>query len=275
MRRALIARLLLLSLLLSLLISPALADPCVQCGKEAGEGEYLCTSCLVSMLETTPANLSLRRICRDYWGHVRVQWNDPDGNAPYRVTYRLLHDAPVPFGWTDAEGITTNHHTLTRLAPGVGYVITVEDAAGHTLHCTWQQEPATMAQSIGAKLLLDTAVTSPEGLRQLTAFTLSQLASDNSHQLAVQPIYSRLAYGHLYSFHLTVTAPNGFTDVVYSGDLDLGPGQTHLETWDHIPMDGYFGYLTRYYGGVPTGAYRVTLYLNGAEAANGCFTIAE
>ncbi len=275
MRNASIFRALLLALLLTVLTVPALAASCVQCGGETEGDEYLCTACLVKLLkDEAPANLTFKRVYQDYWGNVRVQWTDSEGNAPYRVIYELAEEAPKAFGWTDAADLTVTHHTLRRLAPGVSYIITVADCKGNIIKYEYEPVPPAVNDRIGAGFTLATQRHTASAGVQKVSFTLAELSSGNVHTLAVQPSYARLAYGYLYQFHLTVTAPNGFTDVIYSGNLDLGPGLTYLDEWSRIPVDDYFGYLTRYYGGIPTGEYLVTLYFNGEAIGCEGFTVA-
>ncbi len=277
MRMSSILRLFLLILLLATLTVPALAAPCVQCGRETGDDDYLCNLCFVDLLDTSdePAPLAFKRICRDYWGNVRVQWTDAEGGAPYRVMYAPLEEAPTAFGWTDAEGVTATHHTLGRLVPGVSYVITVADSKGHFIEQVYEAETADVSNRIGAAFTLATQRCTSDGVPERADFSLAELASGNAHSLNVQPTYGRLAYGYLYGFHLAVEAPNGFRDVVYSGMLDLSHGDTYLDAWREIPMDGYFDCLERYYGGVPAGEYQVVLYFNGTEIVREPFTVAE
>ena len=70
-------------------------------------------------------------------------------------------------------------------------------------------------------------------------------------------------------------APNDFTDVIFSGTLELLYGRSAVPVWGFIPVDDYFELLQSYYGSIPTGEYDVTLYFNGNEVYTEPFTVVE
>ena len=60
---------------------------------------------------------------------------------------------------------------------------------------------------------------------------------------------------YLKSFQIAIEAPNDFSDVVFSGTLELHHGKSSIPVWGFIPVDDYFALLEKYYGGIPTGEY--------------------
>ncbi len=278
MRKTPIFRLISLLLLLSMLPLSALADSCVQCGQETGNNDYVCTACLVALLEGEPTAtpLTMTRVRRDYEGTVTIQWADAAGNAPYRVMYALLEGAPEPFGWTDCEATYDTQHTLTRLVPGQSYLLTIEDSQGNTLEYPYYAEPAPQKNEIGMRIFIEPYRRNSYAKNVPCDLTLAQLARPGyTHALYVSLKYSMLAYGRLYDFQLALHAPNGFTDVIFSGSLEMKPGRSTLPDWGRVPLDDYFSYLNRYYGGIPLGKYTATLYFNGDEVCSDSFTIAK
>lgn len=280
MRRFHMIRLLLLTLLLLAATTvSAMADTCALCGSETGSDDYLCTSCLLELIEgeEVVSPIEITRVRKEYNGNVTVFWTDSEGNAPYQVYYELLDSAPTPFGWTDGELVNGKRHTLTRLVPGVSYIITVADSKGNTAEYTYFAKEPELDREIGARIRLHTMYRWDYHYAQREDFSLSEILSENgtTHELYVRLNYSQLSYGRIYGFHLAMEAPNGFVDVIYSGTLELQPGRTYLPVWDAIPVDGYFDYLSRYYGGIPLGEYTVTLYFNGDEVYSDFFMMTE
>lgn len=269
---------LLLSLLLTLCLSTAMAAECALCGNETGSEDYLCTPCLLELLSAkAPASsLTITSVDRNDDASVTVTWSDEDGNGPYTVYYELLEAAPTAFGWTAVETETTVC-TLNQLAPGVSYVVTVVDSKGHEAAATLFAEKPGMGNEIGARIRLKTVLRNGRVNKQRTEFSAAEIASDSGaeHGLYVRLSYSMLKRSRHYAFHLVMKAPNGFTDVIYSGTLDLHHGRSYVPVWGFIPVDDYFTLLEEYYGGIPTGEYVVTLFFDGKEIYSDTFDMTE
>lgn len=281
MRTNPVTRLLLLALVLLMIpVCSAMADSCVLCGDESGSDAYLCADCLLDMLaeKDISGGLEITGVETNADGSVTLRWADEAGAGPYSVYYELLERAPVPFGWTAAAGTDANAVTLMQLAPGVSYVFTVTDAAGNQAETVYYAPAAEDGNEIGAKIHVHTRhwynrYKRPEN----TDFSAGEIAQDNrtEHGLALKINYSMLRKTRNYAFSVTVEAPNGFADVVYSGQITLNYGKSEVPAWTFIGLDDYFGLLERYYGGIPTGEYLVTLHFDGKTICSDCFTVAE
>lgn len=269
----------LVTALLLLGATPALAASCSLCGSETGSDDYLCTSCLLALLhqEREDAPLTIDGAVQNADGTVTVTWTDDPANGPYTVLYELLETAPVPFGWTAAEGVTEASCTLTRLVPGVSYVITVVDGQGLRDEITYFAAVPGTDREIGAKIRLKPIQRIDRSARKKTAFSASEIAQENEteHGLYLRLTYSTLARTRRYAFQIAVEAPNGFSDVIFSGNLELHHGVSAIPVWGFIPMDDYFALLQDYYGGIPTGEYDTTLYFNGQKVWSAPFTVNE
>ena len=269
----------LVTALLLLGATPALAASCSLCGSETGSDDYLCTSCLLALLhqEREDAPLTIDGAVQNADGTVTVTWTDDPANGPYTVLYELLETAPVPFGWTAAEGVADTSCTLTRLVPGVSYVITVVDGQGLRDEITYFAAVPGTDREIGAKIRLKPIQRIDRSARKKTAFSASEIAQENEteHGLYLRLTYSTLARTRRYAFQIAVEAPNGFSDVIFSGNLELHHGVSAIPVWGFIPMDDYFALLQDYYGGIPTGEYDATLYFNGQKVWSAPFTVNE
>lgn len=269
----------LVTALLLLGATPALAASCSLCGSETGSDDYLCTSCLLALLhqEREDAPLTIDGAVQNADGTVTVTWTDDPANGPYTVLYELLETAPVPFGWTAAEGVTETSCTLTRLVPGVSYVITVVDGQGLRDEITYFAAVPGTDREIGAKIRLKPIQRIDRSARKKTAFSASEIAQENGteHGLYLRLTYSTLARTRHYAFQIAVEAPNGFSDVIFSGNLELHHGVSAIPVWGFIPMDDYFALLQDYYGSIPTGEYDATLYFNGQKVWSAPFTVNE
>ena len=270
MRRNPVTRLLALALVLMMTLSlPALAEGCALCGKETGSDTYLCAGCLLELLaeKDVSGGLEITGAALGNDGSVLVSWEDAADNGPYTVYYELLDRAPASFGWTAARNVRGNGVILRQLVPGVSYVFIVEDASGNRAEYVYYAPAVETGNEIGAKIRIHTKVRNQRNVLELP-FSASEIMENNGkeHGLYMKLAYSMLRKTRYYAFSVTVEAPNGFADVVLSGDITLNYGKSEVPAWGFIALDDYFSYLERYYGGVPTGEYLVTMNFDGKPA---------
>lgn len=279
MRTKSVTRLLVLALVLMMICAvPALAESCALCGRESGSAAYLCADCLLDMLaeKDVAGGMEITGAVPHADGTVTLSWSDGAANGPYTVHYELLERAPVPFGWTAAEATQATSITFTQLVPGVSYVFTVVDAAGNRVEHVYYAPAVEDGNEIGAKIRIHTRTGDAQRYRTVD-YSASEIEQDNgeAHGLYVKINYSMLKKNRNYAFCLTVEAPNGFADVVYSGTLALNHGKSEVGAWGFVELDEYFSCLERYYGGVPTGEYLVTLHFDGKHISTVPFQIGE
>ena len=277
MRLKLFTRLMTLALVLMMILSvPALAVTCALCGEDSGSDAYLCANCLLDLLEEKDVSggLEITGVLVMTDGTVTLCWHDEANNGPYTVYYELLEAAPVPFGWTASEGVHATSLNLDRLVPGVSYRLTVKDASGNTAEYTYFAKQPGEAERIGTKIrfknmryIYKNYVSGP--------WEASEIMRKNGvlHGLYLRLNYSTLKKTREFAFCVAVEAPNGFTDVILSGNLKMEHGKSQMPAWSFIDMEDYFSILERYYGGVPTGEYTVTMYFDGGVAASETFTM--
>lgn len=279
MRANSVTRLLALALVLMMALSlPALAESCALCGKETGNENYLCANCLLGLLEEKDVSggLEITGATVNEDGSVTLRWTDAADNGPYTVYYELLDSAPVAFGWTAASNVTGNAITLTQLVPGTSYVFTVADASGSKAEHVFYAPALENGNEIGAKIRIHTKLRRDRNVLEYP-FSASEIMEDNGreHGLYMKLAYSMLRKTRYYAFSVTVEAPNGFADVVLSGNLTLNYGKSEVAAWGFIALDDYFSYLERYYGGVPVGEYLVTMHFDGKPAYTVPFMVNE
>ena len=279
MRRNPVTRLLALALVLMMTLSlPALAEGCALCGKETGSDTYLCAGCLLELLaeKDVSGGLEITGAALGNDGSVLVSWEDAADNGPYTVYYELLDRAPASFGWTAARNVRGNGVILRQLVPGVSYVFIVEDASGNRAEYVYYAPAVETGNEIGAKIRIHTKVRNQRNVLELP-FSASEIMENNGkeHGLYMKLAYSMLRKTRYYAFSVTVEAPNGFADVVLSGDITLNYGKSEVPAWGFIALDDYFSYLERYYGGVPTGEYLVTMNFDGKPAYTVSFEVRE
>ena len=279
MRRNPVTRLLALALVLMMTLSlPALAEGCALCGKETGSDTYLCAGCLLELLaeKDVSGGLEITGAALGNDGSVLVRWEDAADNGPYTVYYELLDRAPASFGWTAARNVRGNGVILRQLVPGVSYVFIVEDASGNRAEYVYYAPAVETGNEIGAKIRIHTKVRNQRNVLELP-FSASEIMENNGkeHGLYMKLAYSMLRKTRYYAFSVTVEAPNGFADVVLSGDITLNYGKSEVPAWGFIALDDYFSYLERYYGGVPTGEYLVTMNFDGKPAYTVSFEVGK
>lgn len=279
MRRNPVTRLLALALVLMMTLSlPVLAEGCALCGKETGSDTYLCAGCLLELLaeKDVSGGLEITGAALGNDGSVLVSWEDAADNGPYTVYYELLDRAPASFGWTAARNVRGNGVILRQLVPGVSYVFTVEDASGNRAEYVYYAPAVETGNEIGAKIRIHTKVRNQRNVLELP-FSASEIMENNGkeHGLYMKLAYSMLRKTRYYAFSVTVEAPNGFADVVLSGDITLNYGKSEVPAWGFIALDDYFSYLERYYGGVLTGEYLVTMNFDGKPAYTVSFEVGK
>ncbi len=276
MRLNSIARLTALAAALMMLLSiPALAESCTLCGRDSGGDYYLCADCLLELLEDKDISggmtITGADLCED--GSVLFTWQG--GQAPYTVRYELLDAAPTAFGWTAGRGIRSNGAVLSQLVPGVSYVLTVEDAAGGKAEAVYYASAPENGNEIGAKIRIHTKVRNGRQVLEYPFSAADIQEQDREHGLYMKLAYSMLRKTRNYAFSVTVEAPNGFADTVLSGSMTLNYGKSEVPAWGFIALDDYFACLARYYGGVPTGEYMVTMNFDGKPACSDSFYVNE
>ncbi len=276
MRLNSIARLIALAAALMMLLSlPALADSCTLCGKDSGGDYYLCADCLMGLLADQDISggmtITGADLCED--GSVLFTWQG--GEAPYTVRYELLNAAPAAFGWTAARNTRSHGVVLGQLVPGVSYVLTVEDAAGGKAETVYYAPNPENGNEIGAKIRIHTRVRNDRQVLEYPFSAADIEAHGREHGFYLKLAYSMLRKTRNYAFSLTVEAPNGFADTVLSGSMTLNYGKSEVPAWGFIALDDYFACLERYYGGVPTGEYVVTMNFDGKPACSASFYVNE
>ncbi|MDD6051694.1 MAG: hypothetical protein PUC00_10595 [Clostridiales bacterium] len=277
MRGKTVTRLLALTMLLMMLSLPALAEGCALCGEETGSDAYLCPACMLELLTDKKASaLDITGAVVNADGSVTLGWQDEANNGPYQVYYQLLEAAPVPFGWTAAQNVHDHAVTLKQLAPEVSYVFTVTDASGYRAEYVYCPTTPENGNEIGAKIRIHTKLRNEEMVLEYP-FSASEIMLDNGkeHGLYMKLAYSMLRKTRNYAFTVTVEAPCGFKDVVLDGTMTLNRGKSEVPAWGFISLDAYFSYLERYYGGVPTGEYLVTMNFDGKPAHTVSFMVKE
>lgn len=278
MRTNMITRLLLVMVLMMTMVLPAQADSCALCGKESGNANYLCADCLLGLLaeKDISGGLEIVGVMPNEDGSVTLIWDDAAANGPYTVYYELLERAPVPFGWTAVRGVYANAVPLEQLVPGVSYVFTVEDASGNKADFIYYAPNVKMGNEIGAKIRIITKMRNGRNHLNIPFYVGDiQRPDSREHGLHLKLSYSMLRYTRDYAFSISVEAPNGFADVVFSGDVTLNYGKSEVAAWNFLNLEDYFGYLERYYGGVPAGEYIVTMNFDGIPACSATFVVNE
>jgi len=279
MRSNMFTRLLMLALVLMLTLAlPARAESCALCGKESGNENYLCAECLLGLLEEKDVSggMVIVGAAPNEDGSVTLIWEDAADNGPYNVYYELLERAPVPFGWTAAAGVQGNAFTLEQLVPGVSYVFTVENADGDKADFVYYAPGVKVGNKIGAKIQVTTKMRNGRNHLGIPFYVGDiQRPDTREHGLYLKLSYSMLKYTRFYDFSISVEAPNGFADVVYAGNITLNYGRSEVPAWNFVNLEGYFGCLERYYGGVPAGEYIVTLNFDGNPACTATFVVNE
>lgn len=278
MRQSTVTRLLALALVLMMILSlPALADGCALCGENTGSDAYLCPACMLKLLtDKGSSSLEITGAVPGPDGSVTLCWKDETGSGPYQVCYELLNSAPVPFGWTAAQNVLRQSVTIQHLAPGVAYVFTVTDAAGSKAEYVYCPTMPENGNEIGAKIRIHTKLRHGENVLEYP-FSASEIMLDNGkeHGLYMKLAYSMLRKTRNYAYSVTVEAPCGFKDVVLDGHMTLNYGKSETPAWGFIGLDTYFSYLERYYGGVPTGEYLVTMHFDGKPVYTVSFLVKE
>ena len=279
MRRTPVTCLLALAMVLMMTLTlPALAEGCALCGQETGSDTYLCANCLLDLLaeKDVAGGLEIDGTATGADGSVLLSWTDAADNGPYTVYYELLDRAPTAFGWTAARNVRGNGVILRQLVPGVSYVFTVEDASGNKAEHIYYAPAVENGNEIGAKIRIHTKVRNDRNVLELP-FSAGEIMENNGkeHGLYMKLAYSMLRKTRYYAFSVTVEAPNGFADVVLSGDMTLNYGKSEVPAWGFVGLDDYFSYLERYYGGVPTGEYLVTMNFDGKPACTVTFEVKE
>ena len=244
--------------------------------------------CLLALL-AAPAladGLEITSVQLESNGFVTVTWQNEDGKGPYSLYYMIWHPETQTLDVAVRLDETTdgNRFTYKQLVPGVSYTLAVRDSEKNIAYKTVElPEKGRFQTSQKTKAVLSLKYKTKAGAKDRSAKT--------SKKLSASAIRKNLERGYAYGLGLKVKfnsktsetsvhdgvvavwAPNGFLwseGVRFTFNRKKG-------TSSEFPflMSPLFPTLISQYGGIPTGEYKMKLFLEGQLYLEESFTIKE
>lgn len=216
-------------------------------------------------------------------GTMTVSWSG--GVAPYTVRYGMKRtedynadlSSDDSFGnWTSTTECTETSYTLTRLAPGQSYWITVLDANGDGRYKAY--DPATGGEAltgITATLEATPRLRMGSNTSDLTCLP-GQIAGkddDMEHGAFLRLYYNNPGEACTKLMQVVFTLPNGECFVDWSRTVDFASGPDEWVGWSFYSMEWYLGKMRNAFGGIPAGDISVAVYLDGKLAATAALPV--
>ena len=203
-------------------------------------------------------------------GSVNITW-DADGRTNYRVQYiRKLSDDPakdrinpVTLGVWYSE-TREGQYTLTRLVPGVSYWIGVFDEKGNGEYRAY--EPRTKVRdfmAFEAEVVLEPSFKVGDSRTLVNAFTQEDIADDSLNcGMRVGISYNNQNDEVECLYQMVLEDPNGSIRALTGAPATVQAWSESMLGWDFYELGEYFDLMEQYYGSVPAGTYKLSIYLD-------------
>ncbi len=243
----------------------------------------LLAALLAPMAQAAPAKRMTATVTDNGNGTVTLTWEDPNGHGPYtlgffdKMTASYARDEwNCDLAWTVTEPVEENTYTFGDLLPGRSYWLVVQDSQGSTIYVAYDAEPVQpfhgMPITMGVKLRKQ----GPGGLEAVKAFSakaIAEASDDVDYGARIQLDYGYLREARTYHGLVVLTAPTG-AYVTVADELTF-PQNSKYTFWNFYPFTFHFDVMADVYGEIPTGAYTLSLYLDGQHVADYCFEVGE
>ena len=223
-------------------------------------------------------------------GYVTISWVDSANYGPYEVSYSYDNSSTQSKVHYWANGNSSNSTTSSKsltlklLIPGVDYIIRVEDKYGNKIEATYTMYDAGTFEDGRLKassLTLESEYrsysknASDKTAKKVSSFkasTIENNLSSTNYGIYVKINYPKLARARTYRMLVATVAPNGYRVVDTSDSLSFeytsGGYYYYYCLGEHI-----FDTLYENCGYIPTGTYRMELYLDGMYVGKRTFTV--
>ena len=214
-------------------------------------------------------------------GYAFVTWTDSNSAGPYTVGYMLYDDdgttqrAFLANGTREASATQKTSYTLKTLIPGHTYIIGVIDKDGNETDEVITVPAASEFVDGKLKAQSVTVSTDPmyarslnssiQGLKRFVANDMIAHIEQYYYGLSYEIRLPKLAYDREYLVQIELTAPNGYSETIYSDPYVFGSGPRYKHSSKFL-ADGYFHRLYDTTGDIPVGTYTLRLFLNGMLA---------
>ncbi len=202
-------------------------------------------------------------------GNVLVKWTDPGNNGPYYVGYQYIDgDQAYSFQLEDRD-ITVKSLEIVTLAPGETYDIYVLDQQYHEAVKRYSSETQLFGgKGSGARLTFTPRQKRGGAVSTIDSFSLSAIKSTlNSKNdffgATIKATPGSVSRGVKGVTRLAVRQPDGDMFVfVLELDAKILPSYDYIY-YDSVSLSFLWNYLENHNdGGLQTGTYDVSLYLN-------------
>ena len=223
-------------------------------------------------------------------GRTTVTWTDPENHGPYKVAYECADGSAQQTGFwaggSEAESIAYGKSfTIESLIPGHSYEIRVYDSEDH-VGKTNVTIPAAKSfkdnnfKASAVDVEISYRYVTEDGSQKITSvFILDQMTpylnrSSGGCALYYQVIFPGTEETKTYLMQLAVTAPNGYAEmIVWDDAMKITKSKHGYRFWWDCIGTSYFNNLVEKNGSVPTGDYKVELFMDGMLVHAGTFKV--
>ena len=222
-------------------------------------------------------------------GQVTVNWKDSYNNSPYKVYYQYAGNGAIGAQkytfWVgeDEEESTTfeKSFTIKQLIPGKTYEVFIEDCNGKTISHNYALPVASTFTDEDIEASEITVLLHPvqknvdasySTASEIDAFIAKDIISNMGqlmYGLSYDIFYPELKHSRTYYTQVSITAPSGYTQATLWGDRDFENGYLGY----YMIGDSVFQYIYDKTGDIPTGLWKVDLYLDGMHVSQNTFEV--
>ena len=245
--------------------------------------------CLVCSCAMAEESIQLYRTADYTDGHLTVSWTDSGNSGPYYVFFQYAaEDGSAQKLWL-AGNTESKSFTFDWMVPGRNYDVHILNKDNEVFSQTYALPAApdfvdgalttkSFKPYVNPSSLEEGA--EPKQARKINSLKASAIENavvngGTQYGFRYGMTFPTLRVSRYYDTMVAVEAPSGFLDTYYMGEVEYTRygDNSYGEVWWYFLGSDYFANMYETQGGIATGVYTVTLYLDGAYACETTFSV--
>lgn len=206
-------------------------------------------------------------------GDVKVSWNKFGGATTYEVRYKISGGKSL---WGDSKSVNVHGTScvLDKLVPGQTYSIVVSNGRRQNTRTVTVPTGDFTGFRNDIEIIIQPRSAKNGSTRKLDAYSVADIEDDDgtAYGMRIEYHYPKLSKPRSYKSSLAFYSPAGYVayTTVEQWNMKTGNYYTYYKFFD---LSHVFSALKSDYGRIPTGTYRLELYLDGDLAGSKTFQV--
>ena len=208
-------------------------------------------------------------------GYVNVSWTDTRNNGPYYVSYYQGDNSFNTMSENASSNVYGTSCSLRCLCPGSTYTIMVTDKSGNRCKYTYTESGVTDFKEFTVSIGIQLKSRKNGTTKNISSFSVRDIENRPAYEWGyyVRVNHNNLSYDRTHNVLFVVKDPNGFVISSQYVDNNSFKSRYSYTYWEFIDITDAFDRAGNKYGFIPTGEYRVIVYLDGKRAGRKNFKV--